>query len=56
MPFRRPGRWIARAVLVALLVLFVYGAATNEAYGWPTYGKYLFDQRISHGRAGSRWS
>ena len=27
--------------------LFLYGAATNEAYGWATYRKYLFDHRVS---------
>jgi polar amino acid transport system permease protein len=47
VPLRRPGRWISAAILVALLFLFAWGAGTNEAYDWPTYGKYLFDQRIS---------
>jgi len=36
----------AGAILV-LAALFVYGAATNPAYGWPTYLKYLFDERVS---------
>lgn len=31
----------------ALTGLFVYGAATNPAYGWQTYRKYLFDHRVS---------
>jgi polar amino acid transport system permease protein len=47
VPLRRPGRWISAFILVALLFLFLWGAATNEAYDWSTYGKYLFDQRIS---------
>jgi polar amino acid transport system permease protein len=47
VPLRRPGRWISAAVLVTLLFLFAWGAGTNDAYDWPTYGKYLFDQRIS---------
>ncbi|MBJ8341592.1 amino acid ABC transporter permease [Antrihabitans sp. YC3-6] len=47
IPLRRPGRWIAAIVVLILVALFVYGAATNAAYGWDTYGKYLFDQRIS---------
>ncbi len=46
---KRPGRWIAALVVTALLVLFVYGASTNSNYEWPTYRKYLFDQRISDG-------
>ena len=27
--------------------MFLYGAATNPAYGWATYRKYLFDHRVS---------
>ncbi|WP_405180546.1 amino acid ABC transporter permease [Nocardia sp. NBC_01377] len=49
VPLRRPGRWIAAAVVLVLLGLFLYGAATNEAYQWNTYGKYLFDTRILAG-------
>ena len=29
--------------------LFVYGAATSDAYAWGTYGDYLFDTRILEG-------
>ena len=47
VPLRRPGRLIFAAVLVVLLALFIYGAATNQAYEWSTFGSYLFDQRIS---------
>ncbi len=47
VPLRRPGRIVVAVVLVVLLALFVYGAATNSAYEWSTFGKYLFDQRIS---------
>jgi polar amino acid transport system permease protein len=49
VPLRHPGRWIAAAVILVLLALFLYGAATNPAYGWGTYGKYLFDTRIEAG-------
>jgi polar amino acid transport system permease protein len=47
VPLRRPGRWIAAVVILILAALFVYGAATNSAYDWSTYGKYLFDKRVS---------
>jgi polar amino acid transport system permease protein len=47
VPLRRPGRWVAAAVILILLGLFVYGAATNPNYQWETYRKYLFDSRIS---------
>ncbi|WP_054812807.1 amino acid ABC transporter permease [Nocardia arizonensis] len=49
IPLRRPGRWIAAGVILALLALFLYGAATNDAYRWGTYGRYLFDTRILSG-------
>jgi polar amino acid transport system permease protein len=47
VPLRHPWRWVAAIVILVLVGLVLYGAATNEAYGWPTYRKYLFDQRIS---------
>ncbi|MUL84639.1 MULTISPECIES: amino acid ABC transporter permease [unclassified Mycolicibacterium] len=47
VPLRHPWRWVAAVVIVVLLALFVYGAATNEAYRWDTYAKYLFDRRLS---------
>jgi polar amino acid transport system permease protein len=49
VPLRRTGRWIAAIVILALLGLFVYGAATNSNYQWDVYRKYIFDQRISKG-------
>jgi polar amino acid transport system permease protein len=49
VPLRHPWRWVAAIVIVILVALFLYGAATNEAYGWSTFGKYLFDERISSG-------
>jgi polar amino acid transport system permease protein len=47
VPLRRPGQWVGAAIVIILLFLFVYGAATNDAYDWSTYGKYLFDKRVS---------
>jgi polar amino acid transport system permease protein len=49
VPLRRPGRWIAAAVILVLVFLFIYGAATNKAFEWDTYAKYLFDKRIERG-------
>ena len=36
-------------VILVLLGLFLYGAATNPAYGWATYTTYLFNERILFG-------
>ncbi|HEY5855395.1 MAG TPA: amino acid ABC transporter permease [Aldersonia sp.] len=49
VPLRHPGRWIAATVVIVLVALFLWGAATNPAYGWDTYAKYLFDKRIVSG-------
>ncbi|HJQ43213.1 MAG TPA: amino acid ABC transporter permease [Jatrophihabitantaceae bacterium] len=49
VPLRRPGRWIAAVIVLALAFLFVYGAATNDRFHWDTYRQYLFDKRISTG-------
>lgn len=49
VPLRHPGRWLAAIVLVILLALFIYGAATNEGYQWKTYWDYLLDVRIADG-------
>src|SRR5262249_12676943 len=47
VPLRHPWRWLSAAVIIALVGLFLYGAATNPDYHWSTYSKYIFDQRIS---------
>jgi polar amino acid transport system permease protein len=49
VPLRHPWRWVAAIVILVLVALFVYGAATNEAYGWGTFGKYILDERIVKG-------
>jgi polar amino acid transport system permease protein len=47
VPLRHPWRWVAAVVLLGLVGLFIYGAATNPRFHWDTYRQYLFDQRIS---------
>ncbi|BBY29830.1 amino acid ABC transporter permease [Mycolicibacterium sediminis] len=49
VPLRHPWRWVSAGVIVVLVALFLYGAATNPAYGWQTYGEYLFNDRIMLG-------
>jgi polar amino acid transport system permease protein len=49
VPLRHPWRWVAAIVILILVGLFLYGAATNEAYGWATFTKYLLDERIVKG-------
>ncbi len=40
VPLRHPWRWVGAIVVLGLLGLFVYGAATNEAFHWDIYGQY----------------
>lgn len=47
VPLCHPGRWAGATVILVLLALFVYGAATNPAYSWDYYARYVFDRRIS---------
>lgn len=47
VPLRHPGRWISGAIVLIALGLFAWGAATNEAYRWDIYARYLFDARIT---------
>ena len=47
VPLRHPGRWIGATIVVLLIALFIWGAATNGNYHWDTYRAYLFDRRIS---------
>lgn len=49
VPLRRPGRWLAAVLILVLVGLFVYGAATNPAYRWDVYWQYLRDTRIAAG-------
>jgi polar amino acid transport system permease protein len=46
VPLRHPWRWVAAVVIVILVLLFVYGAATNDAYRWSVYREYIFNSRV----------
>ena len=46
VPLRHPWRWVAAVVIVVLVALFLYGAATDEAYRWHIFTRYLFNERI----------
>ena len=46
VPLRHPWRWVAAVVIVILVALFLYGAATNDAYGWHVFAEYVFNKRV----------
>jgi polar amino acid transport system permease protein len=49
VPVRRPGRWIAAAIVLVLAASIVRSIVTNKNFQWNVVGQYLFDHRILHG-------
>lgn len=49
VPVRRPGRWIAAAVVLLIAASLIRSLATNNRFQWGVVGHYLFDPRILHG-------
>jgi polar amino acid transport system permease protein len=49
VPVRRPGRWIATAIVLLAVASVIKSVATNKRIHWSIVGHYLFDARILHG-------
>jgi polar amino acid transport system permease protein len=49
VPVRRPGRWIAAVIVVAVAASIVRSIVENKNFQWHVVGQYLFDSRILHG-------
>lgn len=49
VPVRRPGRWIATAILVFVLVAVAESVATNPRFEWGVVADYFFSDRILRG-------
>ena len=49
VPVRRPGRWIAGAVVLVLAAAVIRSVVTNGRFEWSVVGDYMFDSRILHG-------
>jgi polar amino acid transport system permease protein len=49
VPVRRPGRWIATAIVLIVVASIIRSVATNKRFQWGVVGHYLFDPRILHG-------
>jgi polar amino acid transport system permease protein len=49
VPVRRPGRWIAAAIVVLIAVSIGRSVVTNRNFQWHVVGDYLFDSRILEG-------
>ncbi len=46
---RRPGRWIAAALVLLVAASLTHSAATNPRFHWDVVGEYLFSHRILSG-------
>jgi polar amino acid transport system permease protein len=49
VPVRRPGRWIAAAIVLVIAASIIRSVVTNKNFQWHLVGQYLFDSRILHG-------
>jgi polar amino acid transport system permease protein len=49
VPVRRPGRWIAAAIVLVIAAALVRSVITSPGFQWGVVGEYLFDDRILEG-------
>jgi polar amino acid transport system permease protein len=49
VPVRRPGRWVAAAIVLIVAIALARSVVDNPNFQWGVVGKYLFDARITHG-------
>jgi polar amino acid transport system permease protein len=49
VPVRRPGRWVAAAIVLIVALALLRSIVDNPRFEWDVVGEYLFDGRILHG-------
>jgi polar amino acid transport system permease protein len=49
VPVRRPGRWVAAALVLLIALALANSVANNPRFQWGLVGHYLFDPRILRG-------
>lgn len=49
VPVRRPGRWVAAALVLVLAASVIRSVATAPGFQWGVVGDYLFDTRVLEG-------
>ncbi|MHB8240739.1 MAG: amino acid ABC transporter permease [Solirubrobacteraceae bacterium] len=49
VPVRRPGRWVAAALVLLIAAALIRSVVTNPRFEWSVVGEYLFDHRILEG-------
>ncbi len=50
-PVPHPGRWVAGAVVLVLVAMFVHALVTNPRFGWGIIGDYFTSRRVLEGLA-----
>ena len=49
VPVRRPGRWVAAAIVLVIAAALIRSVVTSSGFQWEVVGEYLFDSRILDG-------
>jgi polar amino acid transport system permease protein len=49
VPVRRPGRWVAAAIVLLIAASFIRSVVTDKHFEWHVVGQYLFNGRIMRG-------
>ncbi len=49
VPVRRPGRWIAAAVVLVIAASLIRSIVSAAGFQWEVVGEYLFDSRVLEG-------
>jgi polar amino acid transport system permease protein len=49
VPVRRPGRWVAGAIVIVIAAALIRSVVTNPHFEWHVVGHYLFDHRVLEG-------
>jgi polar amino acid transport system permease protein len=49
VPVRHPGRWVAAAIVLVLVVTLAHSVATNPNFKWGVVGHYFLSGRVLHG-------
>ena len=49
VPARHPGRWVATAVVIVLVLMFVHSVLTNDAFQWRFMFDNMFTQPVLEG-------
>jgi polar amino acid transport system permease protein len=53
VPVRRPGRWVASVIVLAVAASLIRSVVTDKRFQWSVVGHYMFDSRVLHGVLGT---